>query len=157
MGKILVFSMHLDTTPTLNKGRVALIDTDKGGLIGRWVATSGLGMHQKVGGWSKQGGGVIPATYQCNPTFDCYQVSTQALDLCHVKGVECLAFPISPFEVKTIDGVKRSDLLIHLDANVPGSLGCIVMHGDEYKNFSKVFGDQCKDVDWVPLYVIYTY
>ncbi len=66
--KILVFSMELDSTPRLNRGRLALIDTD-GGVVGRWVSTSGLGAFQDVGDWSKQGGGVIPATYQCTPAL----------------------------------------------------------------------------------------
>ena len=57
-----VFSMPLDNTPQLNQGRLCLRDWERGDL-GRWVATSGLGQFQKIGGWSKQGGGVCPAAY----------------------------------------------------------------------------------------------
>jgi hypothetical protein len=127
----LIFSMPLDNTPALNRGRLVLYDFE-GGQIGRWVATSGLGMYQKIGGWSKQGGGVIPAAYQCNPTFANHWVHVEPIDLRHIKGVECYALRITPFSVRTKDGVERSDLLIHLDANVPGSLGCIVLSEDEW-------------------------
>jgi hypothetical protein len=44
----LVFSMQLDNTPELNRGRLVLWDWEKG-QIGRWVATSGLGQYQKIG------------------------------------------------------------------------------------------------------------
>ncbi|WP_225896519.1 hypothetical protein [Amazonocrinis nigriterrae] len=51
----LFFAMQLDSTPQLNRGRLFLIDDDKG-IIGRWIATSGLGAYQEKGDWSKQGG-----------------------------------------------------------------------------------------------------
>ena len=157
MTKLLVFSMHLDSSWDLNKGRLALIDTD-GGILGRWVATSGLGAYQDIGGWSKQGGGVIPPTYQCNPTFDNYWVETKPIDLSHVRGVEGMAYPITPWEVRTKQGVSRSDLLIHLDANVPGSMGCVVVVGeDEYADFCKVFKKECSTEAKVKLFVIYTF
>ncbi len=63
--------------------------------MGRWVSTSGLGAFQDVGDWSKQGGGVIPATYQCNPSFDNYWVEVEPIDLSYVKGVEGMAYRIS--------------------------------------------------------------
>ena len=130
--------MQLDNTPQLNQGRIVLYDYEQG-CLGRWVATSGLGQYQKIGGWSKQGGGVCPAPYQCNPTFANYWVQTAPLDLSHVKGVEGDAYPITPFEVRTKEGVERSDLLIHQDANVPGSMGCIVLPPDEFEDFQKQF------------------
>ena len=42
------------------------------------------------------------------------------------KGVEGSFYQILPFEVPT-DGAIRGDFGIHFDANVPGSLGCIVL------------------------------
>jgi hypothetical protein len=152
----LIFSMELDTTPQLNRGRLMLYDYDKG-QIGRWVATSGLGMYQKIGGWSKQGGGVIPATYQCNPTFANYWVQTKPLDLSSVKGVEGNGYPITPFAVRTKEGVERSDLLIHRDANVPGSMGCIVLADDEFEDFEKVFGTATSGIDKVKLWIQYLF
>jgi hypothetical protein len=152
----LVFSMPLDNTPQLNRGRLVLYDWEEG-VIGRWVATTGLGMWQKIGGWSKQGGGVIPATYQCNPTFANYWVQVAPLDLSHVKGVEGDAYPITPFAVTTKDGVKRSDLLIHKDANVPGSMGCIVLSEDEFEDFCKVFNLNLIGHEKIKLFIQYDF
>jgi hypothetical protein len=152
----LVFSMPLDNTPQLNRGRLVLYDFEQG-QIGRWVATSGLGQWQKIGGWSKQGGGVIPATYQCNPTFANYWVQVNPIDLSHVKGVEGDAYPITPFEVRTKDGVERSDLLIHRDANVPGSMGCIVMTDEEYEDFCKTFASVLVGHEKIKLFVQYDF
>jgi hypothetical protein len=152
----LVFSMPLDTTPELNRGRLVLWDWEKG-QIGRWVATSGLAQWQKIGGWSKQGGGVIPAPYQCNPSFANYWVQVTPVDLSHVKGVEGDGYPITPFEVRTKDGVKRSDLLIHRDANVPGSMGCIVMSDGEFEDFCKMFASELIGHEKIKLFVQYDF
>jgi hypothetical protein len=152
----LVFSMQLDNTPELNRGRLVLWDFNKG-QIGRWVATSGLGQYQKIGGWSKQGGGVIPAPYQCNPSFANYWVQVTPIDLSHVKGVEGDAYPITPFEVRTKDGVERSDLLIHRDANVPGSMGCIVMSDAEFEDFCKTIAREPIGHEKIKLFVQYDF
>jgi hypothetical protein len=152
----LIFSMQLDNTPELNRGRLALYDFERG-ILGRWVATSGLGMYQKIGGWSKQGGGVCPAAYQCNPTFANHWVQTNPVDLSSVKGVEGNAYPITPFEVRTKEGVTRSDLLIHRDANVPGSMGCIVMNDDEFADFEKTFKLESAGIDKVKLWIQYDF
>ena len=152
----LVFSMQLDNTPQLNQGRLVLYDYEQGHL-GRWVATSGLGQYQKIGGWSKQGGGVCPAPYQCNPTFANYWVQTAPLNLSHVKGVEGDGYPITPFEVRTKEGVERSDLLIHQDANVPGSMGCIVLPPDEFEDFQKQFNALTVGHEQVKLFIQYDF
>jgi hypothetical protein len=152
----LIFSMQLDNTPELNRGRLVLYDYDRG-VLGRWIATSGLGQYQKIGGWSKQGGGVCPATYQCNPTFANYWVQVAPVDLSNVKGVEGDAYPITPFSVTTKEGVERSDLLIHRDANVPGSMGCIVLPGDEFADFCKVFNHECEGIEKVKMWIQYDF
>jgi hypothetical protein len=152
----LVFSMPLDNTPALNRGRLVLYDFEQG-QIGRWVATSGLGAWQKIGGWSKQGGGVIPAPYQCNPSFANYWVQVAPIDLSHVKGVEGDAFPITPFEVRTKEGVSRSDLLVHRDANAPGSLGCIVMADSEYADFQETIDRELVGHERIKLFVQYDF
>jgi hypothetical protein len=156
----LLFAMALDSDRTLNRGRLILFDLTRG-AIGRWVATSGLGSFQNVGDWNHPGGGVIPATYQLDKPFPWYQVAIDPVDLSHVKGVEGRAYPITPFEVTTNKDVERSDLLIHRDANVPGSMGCIVLPTDEYPDFERVFKAETsklpKGVTTVDLGVIYTY
>jgi hypothetical protein len=152
----LVFSMDLDNTPQLNRGRLLLMDFDKG-IIGRWVATSGLGMWQKIGGWNKQGGGVCPATYQCNPSFANYWVDVTPLDRKGVKGIDGDAYAITPFEVRTKDGVTRSDLMIHKDANVPGSMGCIVLDEEEFADFCRVFNLELIGHEKIKLWVVYQF
>lgn len=152
----LIFSMQLDNTPELNRGRLCLIDYETGHL-GHWVATSGIGAWQKIGGWSKQGGGVCPATYQCNPKFTNYWVSTTALDRSSIKGIEGNAFAITPFAVTTKEGVNRSDLMIHKDANVPGSMGCIVLPPKEFSSFEQEFTKLCSGHDKIKLWVHYNY
>jgi hypothetical protein len=152
----LIFSMQLDNTPQLNQGRLVLYDWDKG-HIGRWVATSGLGMYQKIGGWSKQGGGVCPAAYQCNPTFANHWMQVTPLDLSGTKGVEGNAYPITPFEVRTKEGVERSDLLVHRDANVPGSMGCIVLPHDEFSDFEKAVARELIGYEKIKLWIQYDF
>jgi hypothetical protein len=152
----LMFSMQLDTSPQLNQGRLGLYDWEQG-YLGRWVATSGLGAYQRIGGWSKQGGGVLPATYQCNPTFANYWVDVSPVDLSGVKGVEGNGYPITPFAVRTKEGVKRSDLLIHRDANAPGSLGCIVLPDDEFADFEAEFERLCFGHQRVKLWLQYDF
>jgi hypothetical protein len=152
----LIFSMPLDETPDLNRGRLVLYDYELG-YLGRWVATSGLGQYQRIGGWSRQGGGVCPAPYQCNPSFPSYFVDVKAVDLSHVKGVEGNAFAITPFEVTTKEGVSRSDLLVHRDANVPGSMGCIVMPDKEFYDFERTFPKLCAGQEKVKLWVQYDF
>jgi hypothetical protein len=152
----LMFVMPLDNTPELNRGRLMLMDYEKG-IIGRWVATSGLGQYQKIGGWSKQGGGVCPATYQCNPSFANYWVDVAPLDRQGVKGIDGDAYSITPFEVRTKDGVERSDLMIHRDANVPGSMGCIVMDDSEFKDFCKTFNLELIGHEKIKLWIAYQF
>jgi hypothetical protein len=152
----LIFSMQLDNTPELNQGRLVLYDWERGHLR-RWVATSGLGMYQKIGGHNKQGGGVCPAAYQCNPSFANYWVDVEPVDLSHVRGIEGNGYCMTPFAVRTKEGIERSDLLIHKDANVPGSLGCIVLPSDEFEDFEKVFQDECAGHDKVKLWIQYDF
>jgi hypothetical protein len=159
---MLMFAMGLDDTRELNRGRLILIDRVRG-IIGRWVATSGLGAYQGVNDWNHVGGGVIPATYQLDKPVPWYKVAIAPTDLRHVKGVEGNGYAITPFELETSKGVKRSDVLIHNDANGPGSMGCIVLEGDgeEFKDFELVYGREVlklpKGVMTVDLGVIYCY
>jgi hypothetical protein len=159
---MLIFAMELDADNELNRGRLILLDRVRG-TIGRWVATSGLGSHQDVGDWNHVGGGVIPATYQLDKPVPWYKVAVKPTDLRHVRGVEGNGYAITPFELETKQGVTRSDVMIHNDANVPGSMGCIVLEGDgaEFKDFELVYNREClklpKGVETVDLGVIYTY
>jgi hypothetical protein len=152
----LIFSMQLDNTPQLNQGRLVLYDWDRG-HIGRWVATSGLGQYQKIGGYNKQGGGVCPPAYACNPSFPNHWVQVAPIDLSDTKGVEGDAYPMTPFAVRTKDGISRSDLLIHKDANTPGSLGCIVLPPDEFEDFCEVFNRELVGHEKIKLWIQYDF
>jgi hypothetical protein len=71
--------------------------------------------------------------------------------------VEGNAYPITPFEVTTKEGVTLSDLLIHRDANVPGSMGCIVLEGNEFEDFEKTMKDKCGGLDKIKLWIQYDF
>ena len=100
---------------------------------------------------------MCPAPYQCNPTFANYWVQVAPIDLSHVKGVEGDGYPMTPFSVRTKDGVTRSDLLIHKDANVPGSMGCIVLPSDEFTDFCAVFNRELVGHEKIKLWVQYDF
>jgi hypothetical protein len=159
---ILIFAMALDADNQLNRGRLVLIDRQRG-AIGRWVATSGLGAYQDVGDWNHVGGGVIPAPYQLAKPVPWYKAAIKPTDLTSVRGVQGNAYAITPFELPTNGGVTRSDVMIHNDANVPGSMGCIVLEGDgtEFADFELVYNREClklpKGAETVDLGVIYSY
>ncbi|WP_208346504.1 hypothetical protein [Aetokthonos hydrillicola] len=152
---LLFFTMPLDETRELNRGRLFLIDETQG-IVGRWVATSSTGDKQGVRDWNVRGG-VLPPTYELSEPLPFYCVAVNPVNLKHVKGVEGNGYPITPFEVKTKGGGTRSDLLIHRDANVPGSMGCIVLPSGEFTDFEKVFAAKCKEYKQVKLLVGYTY
>ncbi|MBW4670378.1 MAG: hypothetical protein KME60_23915 [Cyanomargarita calcarea GSE-NOS-MK-12-04C] len=152
---LLFFTMPLDETSQLNRGRLFLVDETKG-IVGRWIATSSTADKQGVKDWNIRGG-VIPATHELSPPLPFYSVTVNPVDLRNVKGVDGNGYPITPFEVKTLDGGTRSDLLIHKDANVPGSMGCIVLPESEFTDFEKVFQEHCKEQNTVKLLVGYTY
>ena len=152
---LLFFTMALDETSELNRGRLFLVDETEG-IVGRWVATSSTVDKQGVKDWNVRGG-VIPPTYELSSPLPFYFVTVNPVDLRNVKGVEGNGYAITPFEVTTIGGGTRSDLLIHKDANVPGSMGCIVLPESEFTDFEKAFQKYCQGQNTVKLLVGYTY
>jgi hypothetical protein len=156
----LIFAMALDSTDALNRGRLVLIDSERG-IIGRWVATSGLGAYQDVKDWNKKGGGVIPATYQLENPIPWYKVAIAPTDLRWTKGVEGNGYAITPFEFTTNGGTERGDVLIHKDANAPGTLGCIGVSLQDWADFERVFTRETanlpQEIETVNLAVIYCY
>jgi hypothetical protein len=88
------------------------------GLIANtYMCTSSLRGRQFSGSWELKGGLIPPGAYQ---------VATDPLWMPDTKGVEGSFYQITPFEVQT-DGATRGDFGIHFDANIPGSLGCVVL------------------------------
>lgn len=150
--------MQLDNTPNLNHGRLFLIEPDERGIVGRWIATSGLGDFQDVGEWSKQAKGCIPPNYKLKGV-PLYSVSTKS-KFQNLNGLETNTYEISPVNVTTVEGVPRSQFLIHKSRHalpISGSLGCIVLPEYEFKTFEPTFKVECSHLKQVNLLVGYTY
>jgi hypothetical protein len=128
----LILSGHYDRDPGLDKYLLALIDGERG-HVNQWSCTSSHVNGQKQG-QDQQKGGLIPPTYHCKGLLQ-YAVDLTPLDLTHQAGIRGSFYKITPFEVITLNGTKRGDFGIHLDANAPGSLGCIVMDWHNFKDF----------------------
>lgn len=111
----LLFTMALRSQPKLVVGRLLLQKDSE--IINAFQATSSLPGFQYRGSWNKRGGVIPPGAYAVN---------LNPINLKQVRGIDGNFYPITPFEVET-DGDDRSDFGIHFDANVPGSLGCIVL------------------------------
>jgi hypothetical protein len=155
----LVFAMGLDESAAINRGRLAMIDSERG-LINRWVATSGLGAYQGVNDWNKSGGGTIPATYQLEDPLPYYCVSVKPTDLRHLPGARGNGYLITPFEFTTDGGTERGDVLIHSDEGQEGTLGCIGVHKREWADFEQTFIRECAKLpgtEQIRLYVLYCY
>lgn len=75
-----------------------------------------------------------------------------------VKGVEGNFYKIDPHTVKAQpSGTVRGDFGIHLDGNAPGSLGCIVMSKERFKDFEDKMKELAKEgVTTIPLFVQYS-
>jgi hypothetical protein len=83
-----------------------------------YQATSSIAGRQYWESWELRGG-LIP------PRAD-YTVTLSPIPMPSVRGVEGNFYQILPFECPT-KGATRGDFGIHRDANVPGSMGCIVL------------------------------
>lgn len=83
-----------------------------------YTATSSIAGRQYRDSWELKGGLIPPS--------EIYQVATVPLWMPDIKGVEGSFYAITPFEVQT-PGAVRGDFGVHYDANVPGSMGCVVL------------------------------
>lgn len=155
MSVILILSGHYDRNPGLDKYLLALVDPDKGHL-NQWSVTSSHVNGQKAGDQYKTGG-LLPSVHHCQNLAK-YEVDTKPLDLTHQAGVRGNFFRILPYEVTTTKGTKRGDFGIHLDANAPGSLGCIVMDWHNFKDFEEQIMKirHLGNIDRIPLFAYYS-
>ena len=129
-----VFSGHFDRDKGLDMGRLTLNHLETG-IQDIWIASSSSAGRQYPENFHKRGG-FLPPTYRTKNVKK-YEVETKPLNLKHVKGCEGNFYKITPFKVETDQGGTRSDFGIHLDANKPGSLGCIVMDLYRFQDFEK--------------------
>ena len=100
-------------------------------------------------------GGLIPQN--SDTELKKYSVDLNPVNLSHNKGVAGNFYKILPYSLKTTQGTTRGDLGIHLDANVPGSLGCIVMNQYNFSEFEEYMKNlRSKTLKTVPLFVQYS-
>jgi hypothetical protein len=112
----------LDTAQTNELIEGVLQFYKNGVLFNEYRATSSLAGKQADGAWKKKGG-LIPPSKEIDKEYRVAVVPTYMPD---VKGVQGNFYCITPFSIAT-NGDARGDFGIHFDANVPGSLGCIVL------------------------------
>ena len=155
MSYLLVLSGHYDRDPGLDKYLLALIHSVRG-HVNQWSCTSSHVNGQKQGA-QHQKGGLLPPTYHCRHLTQ-YQVVTIPLDLTHQAGVRGNFYKINPHEVTTNQGTVRGDFGVHLDANAPGSLGCIVMDWHNFQDFeAQIWTLRDKEkVQQIPLHAFYS-
>lgn len=150
----LIFNSHFDRDKGLDQGRLSLVSL-YAGTLEIWIAASSYSTKQYPESFHARGG-YIPPEYRV-PSLNNWTVDTRPIDLTHVLGVGGNFYRILPFEVKTDKGGIRSDFGIHLDANVPGSMGCIVMSQDRFNFFEAAMtGLRNNNISSIPLYVRYS-
>ncbi len=153
----LFFSQHFDRDPGLDYGRLSLNHLDRG-TIDIWVVTSSTAGKQGRESFHERGG-LIPPQYRIrNPQgMRKWTVYTNPIPMPDNPGVAGNFYKIDPHIVVTDGGGERGDFGIHKDANVPGSLGCIVMSPDRFANFERRINDlRAEQVDSLPLFVQYS-
>ena len=147
----LFFSQHYDRDRGLDYGRLSLNSLGTG-VVNIWKATSSVASKQYPESFHERGG-IIPPCYRCK-NLDKYIVDTKPIALPHIKGVGGNFYKINPHFVLTDKGGQRSDFGIHLDANVPGSMGCIVMTKNRFDEFEKEIEKlRSKGIQNIPLFV----
>lgn len=154
MSHFLFFSQHYDRDRGLDYGRLSLNHLEKG-VLEIWKSTSSIASKQYPESFHERGG-LIPPPYRCK-NLDKYTVNLKPIPLPHVKGVEGNFYKINPHFVVTDKGGQRGDFGIHLDGNVPGSLGCIVMTEDRFSQFEFQMKELLNmKVESLPLFVQYS-
>ncbi len=150
----LLFTQHFDRDDGLDYGRLSL-NSLSGGTEIIWRATSSIAAKQYPESFHIRGG-LIPPQYRCNKLPN-YTVMTKPIPLPHIAGVGGNFYKIDPHFVTTDKGTTRGDFGIHLDGNLPGSLGCIVMNESRFATFeSKMSILKGNGVKEVPLFVQYS-
>ena len=150
----LIFNSHFDRDKGLDQGRLSLVSL-YAGTLHIWRAVSSYSTKQYPESFHERGG-YLPPEYRV-PSINNWTVDTRPVDLTHVKGVSGNFYRILPFEVKTDKGGVRSDFGIHLDANAPGSMGCIVMNQTRFEAFEAAMtGLRNNSIFVIPLYVRYS-
>lgn len=155
----LVFCLPYDRVYGLDQGILSLnhmgqtLTTRK-----TWEATSSIASKQNPEDFHQKGGLLpphcrIPQLSDGTGGFKPWMLQTKPIPMPHVKGVEGNFYKINPHIVQTDKGKERGDFGIHLDANMPGSLGCIVMDKANFKDFEHRMSWVAKRCAEIPLLV----
>ena len=150
----LIFNSHFDRDKGVDQGRLSICSMAQG-TMSIWVACSSYATKQYHESFHERGG-YIPPEYRVK-NLNNWEVETTPIDLTSHKGVKGNFYKILPFQVVTDKGGIRSDIGIHLDANMPGSMGCIVMTKPRFTDFEswmKKLND--KKIEKIPLFVRYS-
>lgn len=150
----LIFNSHFDRDKGVDQGRFSICSLENG-TLDIWVACSSHSTKQYHESFHERGG-YIPPEYRV-PGIENWFVETDPLDLTKNKGVAGNFYKITPFEVTTDKGGKRGDFGVHLDANYPGSLGCIVMNKKRFGQFESWMRILRKEkIKRIPLFIRYS-
>lgn len=153
-GLFLFFSSHFDRDKGLDMGRLSLNDLNKG-TLDIWIASSSHTRGQGKEGFHRYGG-YLPPQYRCKD-LPCYFVKTTPIDMRGTRGVRGNFYQILPYRIKTDKGGDRADFGVHLDADYPGSLGCIVMSQDRFEAFEGAMESlKNRRLLLIPLFVQYS-
>lgn len=149
----LSFTMQFNRDIGLDWGRISLNSLTEG-TKQIWLATASTSNKQEAEDFNQKGG-PIPPQYRCG--IKNWIVDLKPIPMLQTKGVEGNFYKINPHEVLTDKGTVRGDFGIHRDANVPGSLGCIVLTDDRFKNFELEMKKLTqKTILTIPLFVQYS-
>jgi len=146
-----VYNQQFNRDRGLDWGRLSLNQLNPDKTLYIWTATSSVESKQQGESFHNKGG-LIPPQYRCG--IPCWYVETKPIPMPSVKGVEGNFYKINPHSVTTDKGGVRGDFGIHLDANVPGSMGCIVMDKTRFADFERVI-KTVKEKS-IPLFVFYS-
>ena len=155
------FAMNLDRhAGNLAEGRLVLrsVSRKDGVTKGRthvvWVCTTSTANKQGVEAFHQKGG-PIPPEYRAG--IQAWEVNLSPIYMPDNAGVRGNFYKIDPHLVKTDKGGERGDFGIHLDANVPGSLGCPVMSSERFKSFEAEM-KRLRELGYkkLPLFVTYS-
>ena len=150
----LIFNSHFDRDKGCDQGRLSICSLENG-TLDIWIACSSHTTKQYHESFHERGG-YLPPEYRV-PSLANWEVETSPIDLRKHKGVAGNFYKILPFEIVTDKGGKRGDFGIHLDANAPGSLGCIVLDKKRFADFESWMRTIRKDkIKQVPLFVRYS-
>ena len=121
MKPLLLFHNHLYESDDLIEGRLLILDTDKNKIYDQYIVTSGYPDFQAADDEAKTGGPIPEASLV---GLDHFSVSTTPNYEPGEEGIRGNFYPVLP-ETVNIAGTERGEWGVHLDADSPGTLGCL--------------------------------